>query len=290
MVVVAGGDEGRLLAQPLLQVEAEDADVERERPLDVRDLEVDVADVDARIDAHGSKATGSESVTSAPPPGRFRAVASPPCARATAAAIESEACARLRARLVGAGEALEGTVEELRRKSRPGVGDPEEDAVPLLRRVEADGRGAVPECVLDEARERAFEPYPVGLDLTRRLSHLDRAGGPNRRATLSRSACTGMRVLRSRISPSSARTSRSSPSARRTSRSTSSAAERSAASCSAGVRGRRSASSSSVWRSESGVRSSWLASATKRRSRRRPRVEPFEHLVKGRPEPLDLVV
>ena len=51
VVVVAGGDEGGLVAHPLLQLEAEDADVEAERALDVGDLQVDVADVDARIDA-----------------------------------------------------------------------------------------------------------------------------------------------------------------------------------------------------------------------------------------------
>ena len=50
VVVVAGGDERGLVAHSLLQLEAEDADVETERALDVRDLQVDVPDVDARID------------------------------------------------------------------------------------------------------------------------------------------------------------------------------------------------------------------------------------------------
>ena len=50
VVIVARGDEGRVLAHPLLQLEAEHADVEVERALDVRHLQVDVADVGARID------------------------------------------------------------------------------------------------------------------------------------------------------------------------------------------------------------------------------------------------
>ena len=50
VVVVAGGDERGLVAHPLLQLEAEHADVEAERALDVGDLQVDVADVDAGID------------------------------------------------------------------------------------------------------------------------------------------------------------------------------------------------------------------------------------------------
>ncbi len=49
MMVVAGGDEGGFLAVARLQGEAEDADIEAERPLDVGDLQVDMSDVDARV-------------------------------------------------------------------------------------------------------------------------------------------------------------------------------------------------------------------------------------------------
>ena len=50
VVVVAGGDERGLIAHPLLQLEAEHADVEAERTLDVGHLQANVADVDAGID------------------------------------------------------------------------------------------------------------------------------------------------------------------------------------------------------------------------------------------------
>ena len=52
MVIAAGGEEYRLVAVPSLLLEAEHARIEVERALDVRHLQVDVADVDARIDAH----------------------------------------------------------------------------------------------------------------------------------------------------------------------------------------------------------------------------------------------
>ena len=55
VMVVAGGDEGGVLAVARLQREAEDAAIEGERPLDVGDLEVGVADADARIDGPGEK-------------------------------------------------------------------------------------------------------------------------------------------------------------------------------------------------------------------------------------------
>ena len=50
MVVVAGRDESCLVAEALLLLEAEDVSVEGERTVDVGDLQVDMADVDARID------------------------------------------------------------------------------------------------------------------------------------------------------------------------------------------------------------------------------------------------
>ena len=60
MVVVATGrDERSLVADALRHVEAENVAIEGERPVDVRDLEVDVADVDARVDAHRGDDTAS---------------------------------------------------------------------------------------------------------------------------------------------------------------------------------------------------------------------------------------
>src|SRR5262245_49820774 len=53
VVVATSRDEHRLVAVPRLLLEAEDADVEVERPLDVGDLEVDMADVHARVDWFG---------------------------------------------------------------------------------------------------------------------------------------------------------------------------------------------------------------------------------------------
>jgi hypothetical protein len=50
MVVGACGDERRLVAHTLLELEPEDAGVEVERAFDVSHLEVDVADVHTWID------------------------------------------------------------------------------------------------------------------------------------------------------------------------------------------------------------------------------------------------
>src|SRR5581483_7731379 len=52
VVVAAGGEEDGLLAVAVRDVEAEHAVPELERPIEVGDLEVDVTDVDARVDAH----------------------------------------------------------------------------------------------------------------------------------------------------------------------------------------------------------------------------------------------
>ncbi len=58
MVIPAGAQERRRIAQPLGQLEPEDAVVESERALEVGDLQVHVADVYARIDGflHGKRA------------------------------------------------------------------------------------------------------------------------------------------------------------------------------------------------------------------------------------------
>jgi hypothetical protein len=50
VVVSPGGDESGLVAVPLHLVEAQNVAVETERAVDVRHLEVDVPDVDARVD------------------------------------------------------------------------------------------------------------------------------------------------------------------------------------------------------------------------------------------------
>src|SRR5439155_20744136 len=59
MVIAAGRDERSLVAHALRHVETENVAIEGERPVDVRDLEVDVADVDARVDAHRGDDTAS---------------------------------------------------------------------------------------------------------------------------------------------------------------------------------------------------------------------------------------
>src|SRR5438034_1168604 len=53
MVVAASRNERRLVAEALLELEAEDTRPELERTVDVGDLEVNVADVGARVDRHG---------------------------------------------------------------------------------------------------------------------------------------------------------------------------------------------------------------------------------------------
>ena len=53
VVVPAGRDEGRVLAVPVLELEAEHAAVEVECPVEVGDLEVHMPDVHAWIDRAG---------------------------------------------------------------------------------------------------------------------------------------------------------------------------------------------------------------------------------------------
>ena len=55
VVVPASGEERRLVAELLLELEAEHVAVEGDRALEVGNLEVHVADADARID-HASRA------------------------------------------------------------------------------------------------------------------------------------------------------------------------------------------------------------------------------------------
>ena len=53
MVIAAGTEERRLVAVAQDEVEPEHVAVEAERPVDVRDLQMDMPDVDARIDRRG---------------------------------------------------------------------------------------------------------------------------------------------------------------------------------------------------------------------------------------------
>jgi hypothetical protein len=50
VVVAAGGEERGLVSHALHEVEAEHVPVEPDRAVEVRDLQMDVADVDAWID------------------------------------------------------------------------------------------------------------------------------------------------------------------------------------------------------------------------------------------------
>jgi len=58
VVLTAGGEECRLVAHALHEVEAEHVPVEADGAVDVRDLQMDMADVDAGID-QGSHAYGT---------------------------------------------------------------------------------------------------------------------------------------------------------------------------------------------------------------------------------------
>jgi hypothetical protein len=49
MVISASGDKRGLVTHPLLQLKTKDAAPEFERSLDIGNLEVDVTDVDARV-------------------------------------------------------------------------------------------------------------------------------------------------------------------------------------------------------------------------------------------------
>jgi hypothetical protein len=50
VVVAPGREESGLVADPLHEVEAEDVAVEADRAVEVRDLQMDVADVDGRVE------------------------------------------------------------------------------------------------------------------------------------------------------------------------------------------------------------------------------------------------
>src|SRR5215831_16832534 len=68
MVIATGAEEGGLVTCPLHDVETEHVAVEAERAVDVRHLEMDVPDVDARIDrlAHVAKLTGERGAGPSP--------------------------------------------------------------------------------------------------------------------------------------------------------------------------------------------------------------------------------
>src|SRR6266540_7112652 len=59
MVVAARGDEGGLVADARLLLEAQHLDIERERAVDVGHLQMNMADVDAGIDAHEASSAKS---------------------------------------------------------------------------------------------------------------------------------------------------------------------------------------------------------------------------------------
>ena len=52
VVIAARGDERRLVAHPRLLLEAEDVAPEPERTIEIRHLQVHMADVDARVEHH----------------------------------------------------------------------------------------------------------------------------------------------------------------------------------------------------------------------------------------------
>ena len=66
VVVAARTDERSLLAVSLLQLEPEHTAPESERALDIGHLQVDVADVDARIDRHAPRILPAAGTHAAP--------------------------------------------------------------------------------------------------------------------------------------------------------------------------------------------------------------------------------
>ena len=64
VMIAPRADEGGLAAEALLQLEAEDAAIEGEGAVDIGNLEMNVADIDARIDGagggHNRQDTGDE--------------------------------------------------------------------------------------------------------------------------------------------------------------------------------------------------------------------------------------
>ena len=50
MMIAAGGNERRLLAKALRQFKTEHAAIKRQRPIEIGNLQMDVANADARID------------------------------------------------------------------------------------------------------------------------------------------------------------------------------------------------------------------------------------------------
>ena len=110
VVVAARRDERRLVAHPLLHLEAEHARLEAERALDVRHFQVDVADVDARIDrSHRARyPPRRKELRPSPASARGRRRASARRSRRSA----SRARARRRARRRATGAAAQGDPHE----------------------------------------------------------------------------------------------------------------------------------------------------------------------------------
>jgi hypothetical protein len=60
VVIAAGGEEHRLVAIALRHLEAEHVAIEGERPVEIGDLQVDMADARARMDRIGMGLGGDE--------------------------------------------------------------------------------------------------------------------------------------------------------------------------------------------------------------------------------------
>ena len=189
-------------------------------------------------------------------------------------------CRRGCACQIAAGEALEGALGEVRRRSPRPDRRPRAPGRRAATGTQRDLARAVAQRVVDEVAERLAQaqlvgihgPRVAGVDRDRAAALAGAVGeAPLRRARAARAA----RAARGRTgsSPSLVRAtiSRSSASCARWSHSSTDAisASRTCGSCPPA----RSAPSSSALMTATGVRSSWLASATKRRSRsnERPR-------------------
>ena len=119
------------------------------------------------------------SVTTAPPPGRFAAVARPPCAPATACTSASPRPAAPRVRATSARVKRSNACgRNAGGKACSLVRNADGDAVVVLPGRQADRPRAVPKRVVDEIAQRLLQPQPVaGDDEARRRVDLDCPAG-----------------------------------------------------------------------------------------------------------------
>ena len=210
---------------------------------------------------------------------------------------QAQAGAPSGAPLVGPREALERARREGLGKAGALVGD---SRAPRARRSasrragwprgRAAGRcrrGCPSACSIRRGSSSASAPAGASAAIERPSASARGAKRPRTRSSSS-SRRTRSRLTGSRPWSDRAITSRSSAS--RVSRSTSSAAEASAARSSSGERPGLPASSSSARRIASGVRSSWLGVGDEDALALQRGLDPVEHLVQRRGEPVDLVV